>query len=230
MRLINKNLSGSKTRAAIITLYACWIMLTASVAYAMQDQSFAVFRNRLYKLKHISATDAGMFLVDLKIGNQIMVMSDNSMMISSDVPSDLIKASSILELIDSPEPFVLRTLGEISSFKIIPSAEQIEEKIPYMSIGTFNNPPADDSRPKALIDVHGTDLIAITGTDYIQNIKETIGILQSPGRPAPKKPSIEDELYAAKKELEELKKQVDRPSAPTIGYVSENLQIGRAHV
>ncbi|MBN1457191.1 MAG: hypothetical protein JW912_05005 [Sedimentisphaerales bacterium] len=223
MRLINKNFSGSKVRAIIITLYACWIILTASVAYAIEDQSFSVFRNRLYKLKHISATDAGMFLVDLKIGNQIMVMSDNSMMISSDVPSDLVKASNILELIDSQEPFVLRTIAQISDFQTIPSSEQIEEKIPYMSIGTFKAAPSDDSKPKAIVDVHGTDLIAIAGPDYIQNIKETIAILQYPDRPMPEKPSIEEELYAAKKELEELKKQVAQPAAPTIGYVSEDL-------
>jgi general secretion pathway protein D len=220
MRLINKNFSGSKICAAVITLCTCWIMLTASAA---EDQSFAVFRNRLYKLKHISATDAGMFLVDLKIGNQIMVMSDNSMMISSDVPSDLTKASSILEVIDSPEPFVLRTLAQISDFQTIPSVEQIEEKIPYMAIGTFNNPPADDSRPKAIIDMHETNFVAIAGPDYIQNIKETIGILQYPNKPVPEKPSIEEELYAAKKELEELKNQMAQPSAPTIGYVSEDL-------
>ncbi len=168
--LFLKNKFTSRTRALCI----CLLLLNFTTAFAADDADHSVFRNRLYKLRHISAEDAGRFLVDMNIGNQVTIMSDNSMMVSSDDPADLTRASSILELIDSRDPYTMEVLTDSPDFEAIPSIEEIEAKLIYLSIGTFRNPPSDKTKKLAIIDMHGTELVAIAPPEYIQNIKEII--------------------------------------------------------
>ncbi|MCK5565031.1 MAG: hypothetical protein KAJ07_07255 [Planctomycetes bacterium] len=168
--LFLKNKFTSRTRALCI----CLLLLNFTTAFAAGDADHSVFRNRLYKLKHISAEDAGRFLVDMNIGNQVKIMSNNSMMVSSDDPADLTRASSILELIDSRYPYTMEVLADSPDFETMPSIEEIEAKLVYLSIGTFRNPPSDKAKKLAIIDMHGTKLVAIAPPEYIQNIKEII--------------------------------------------------------
>ncbi len=168
--LFLKNKFTSRTRALCI----CLLLLNFTTAFAADDAEHSVFRNRLYKLRHIAAKDAGRFLADMNIGNQIKIMSNNSMMISSDDPADLTRASSILELIDSRDPYTMEVLTDSPNFEKIPSIEKIEAKLAYLSVGTFRNPPSDKTKKLAIIDMHGTKLIAIAPPEYIQNIKEII--------------------------------------------------------
>ena len=75
--LFIKNKLSRRTGA----LAVCLLLLTFTTALAANDADHSVFRNRLYKLKHITAEDAGRFLVDMNVGDQIKVMSNNSMML-----------------------------------------------------------------------------------------------------------------------------------------------------
>lgn len=172
-----------------------------------QNDSYSIFRNRIYLLKHITAEDSKLFLSHLKIGTDIKVLPDNSLLLTSDKPADLTKASSLLGLIDSAQPFGMKTIFSMPDFETLPKIEEIESKLGYLSIGTFKEPPADKSKPMAIIDMHQSDLVVIGPQEYLDTIIKTVSRMQELS-PAEQENSLRRELEETKKQLAELKKTI----------------------
>ena len=82
-----------------------------SFSEAQGNTEKRVLRNIVRKLKHISAKDAKKHLVMLKIGRDInQIPGMNALIVTSDNSTDLTKASNLLNLIDTAEPFVIKTI------------------------------------------------------------------------------------------------------------------------
>ncbi len=77
-------------------------------------------------------------------------------------PADqLARMETVLDLIDSPEPYVIETIAPVSAARAVPTNRQSEGLLGDVDIGTFTNPPVSTGRPGAIIDIHGPFLVAI---------------------------------------------------------------------
>ncbi|MHC4722238.1 MAG: hypothetical protein ACYS6I_05960, partial [Planctomycetota bacterium] len=106
-----------------------------STCVAQEAAKQPVLRNRVYKLRHILAEDAKQRLISLRIGRNINELPHNSLIVESDNPGDLVKASSLLRIIDSEQPFVIKTILTAPDIQKLPRNDQIAAKIGGIVIG-----------------------------------------------------------------------------------------------
>jgi type II secretory pathway component GspD/PulD (secretin) len=150
-------------------------LVIKSICVAQEAAKQPVPRNRVYKLRHISAEDAKQRLIDLRIGRNINELPHNSLIVESDNPGDLVKASSLLQIIDSEQPFVIKTILTAPDIQKLPRNDQIAAKIGGIVIG-----PTDTTGPVAIVDIHDWDLIAIAPEPLFDKIADAVRQLQAP--------------------------------------------------
>ena len=152
---------------------------------AQGDPQRPVLRNRVYKLRHISPKDAKQRLIDLRIGRNINELPHNSLIVESDNPTDLVKTSSLLRLIDSEQSFVIKTILMSPDIQKLPRNDQIAAKVGGITIGTFREPPTSTTEPRVIVDIHNSDLIAIAPAKLLDRIANAVDELQAPLLPVP---------------------------------------------
>ena len=150
---------------------------------AQESDKQLVLRNRVYKFRHISAKDAKERLTSLGIGRNINELPHNSLIVESDKPGDLVKASSLLDMIDSEQPFVIKTILASPDIQKLPRNDEIAAELGNIIIGTFKELPTDSTKPSAIVDIHNGDLIAIAPEPLFDGIADAVHRLQA-RRPA----------------------------------------------
>ncbi|MCJ7730634.1 MAG: hypothetical protein MUO27_12290, partial [Sedimentisphaerales bacterium] len=137
-------------------------------------------RYRVFLLKHISAQEGIQFLVDANIAT-VSQLNDANMLLVTAQQEVLIKAASLLTLVDSREKFAVKALLPACEANRMPSADVIAAEIRNtpaavlrqqdagVSIGTFLNPPGGTGH-KAIIDVHGDELVAVAPASVMERI------------------------------------------------------------
>jgi general secretion pathway protein D len=130
-------------------------------------------RYRVFALKSILAEDAKNTLSKLNIGTITTVPNQNTLLITTS-PTDLIKVSSILRLLDSKQKYVIEYLYPASFKDKMPTFEQITEQIKTISIGTFMDPPVDFEKDRVIIDTYNDSILAVAPADKIEKITFTI--------------------------------------------------------
>jgi len=71
------------------------------------------------------------------------------------------RMGTILDLIDSREPYIVETIAPVSAARAVPTNEQIQGLLRDVDIGTFAHPPKGADRPGAIIDIHDQSIVAI---------------------------------------------------------------------
>ncbi len=145
-----------------------------STCVAQESDKQPVLRNRVYKFRHISAKDAKERLTSMGIGRNINELPHNSLIVESDNPGDLVKASSLLRLIDSEQPFVIKTILTSPDIQKLPRNDEIAAEVGGIIIATFKEPPTDSTKPSAIVDIHNGDLIAITPEQLFDSIADAV--------------------------------------------------------
>ena len=157
---------------------------------AQDSDTGPILRNMVRNLKHISAQDAKQFLIALNIGRSITQLPNtNALIITTDNSTDMQKASSLLSLIDSKQPFTVKTLISSPDPQKTPTNDQIAQKISNLVIGTFRDPPTGINKPLAIIDLHNSNLIAVATKPSLDIIAEAISRLYTPPAPASATPA-----------------------------------------
>jgi general secretion pathway protein D len=156
--------------------HSCW---------AQESAKRPVLRNRVYKLKHISAKEAGQHLIELGIGSNINELPHNSLIVESDNSADLTKASSLLKLIDSEQSFAIKTILTSPDIQKLPRNDQIAAETGGIKIGTFKEPPTSATEPVAIVDIHNSDLIVIAPQQFVDKIADAVEQLQTSTAPGP---------------------------------------------
>jgi len=147
-----------------------------SLVLAQNDATVPVLRSSIYKLRHIPAKDAKNHLIDLKIGRDINQIANlNALIVSSYSSAELTKVTSLLEMVDSEQPFAIQTILE--NPLQVPKNAEIAAKL-GLAIGTFSEPPTGVNIPKAIIDIHNSDLIAIAPENLLGSIAKAVKQLQ----------------------------------------------------
>ncbi len=135
----------------------------------------SVFRNSVYKLKHITAENAKKTLIALKIGTHInQIGKMEALIITTNNPQDLKKAASIIGLIDSKQEFVVRTIIASADPQKLPKNEDIAAEIGDITIGTLQDPPSEKEKPQVIVDFHNSDLIAIGLQSSVDKIAKAV--------------------------------------------------------
>ena len=154
------------------------------ICVAQESDKRPVLRNRVYKFRHISAKDAKERLVSLGIGRNINELPHNSIIVESDNPGDLVKASSLLRLIDSEQPFVIKVILTSPDVQKLPRNDEIAAELGDIIIGTFKEPPTDPTKPSVIVDIHELDLIAIAPEPLFDRIADTVLKMLAPATQA----------------------------------------------
>ncbi|MHC4475571.1 MAG: type II secretion system protein GspD [Planctomycetota bacterium] len=198
--------AGTFLLALVITVYAgsSYVMaaqspdakvhtkqaVQGSAAKEPQDNQAKVdstsLRCRVVSLKHIPAERGKQYLADAKIGTVSQLPGAN-MLLVTDLPSELVKASAILRLVDSKEDFVMTPILTDLSANEQPSNQQIADRLGDIVVGTFSSPPQSIGKDKAIIDVHNGTLVAVASQ---RRINQIISAFQQP-QPAELRQSLE---------------------------------------
>jgi hypothetical protein len=115
---------------------------------------------RVFALKQITPQQAADFLTRLNLGTTTAVPGRNEIVVTG-IAGDLYRAGILLDLVDTRDEFVIKTLAPVSDARSIATNTQIAAALGGVSIGTFTNPPAAGERTRAIIDIHGPSVVAI---------------------------------------------------------------------
>ncbi len=172
-----------KKQCLLRLIYLTCIFFLVGSAYSAKDTAAVpVLRSRAYKSRHIPAKDAKQFLIDLKIDCEISELPHEVLIITSGNSAELLKASNVLELVDSARTFAIKTIDSIPPGRPLPETKRIAEKTGEIVIGTFAEPPGKTTLPTAIIDTHNQGLIIIAPVELIDGI---VAAIQPPKPPAP---------------------------------------------
>jgi len=110
-----------------------------------------------------------MFLSPLGLENAASTPDDNGDILRSRIkgtPDQLEKAAKVLDVVDSLEAYCVENLGPASDVRTLPSNKQLGMALGDLNIGSFNEPPIHDGRPRAIIDIHGDAILAFIPVRY----------------------------------------------------------------
>ena len=160
--------------------FICAVTVVLSGSYlpaTEQAGSSGLARYRVFSLKHISAEQGKKYLADARIGTVSQLPSPNTLLVTAQ-PAELIKATSLLKLVDAKEQFVIKAILPSSEAENLPSNEQIAAEVGQISIGTFYEPPTSTAQNKAIIDIHNNAVTAVAPAEQLEKIVSAIEQLQ----------------------------------------------------
>jgi type II secretory pathway component GspD/PulD (secretin) len=141
-------------------ILAVTFLLLSNYHLAAAQSTSEPVRYRIFPLKHISIEQGKKYLADAQIGTVTHLPGTDALLVTAQ-PDELIKAKTILDLVDSQEPFVVEAILPASMAQNIPSNEQIAAQLGNMSIGSFSNPPDSNAVSKAIIDINNDSVVII---------------------------------------------------------------------
>jgi hypothetical protein len=155
---------------AKVVICAIVFFLSGSFIFAAEQ---GIARYRVFSLKHISAEQGKKYLADAGLGTVSQLPDVNALLVTAQA-EELIKASAVLNLVDTEQLFGIKAITPASGVVSFPSNEQIAAEVNDISIGTFANPPSGAAKAKAIIDVHGDNLIVIAPQGQLERVISAI--------------------------------------------------------
>ena len=167
-----------KNGKAILAGFIIAAVLLAIGQSLMAEDQIKVSRSFVRKLKYITADEAKKQLAILNVATDINKLPKlNALIITTNNPTDRIKATSVLNLIDSKLKYEIRKLSTAPTPGTVPTAADLDTCIKGMTIGSFIDPPQSDDGPPAIVGMHDTDLITIAPKGLIKHIAAGLGKL-----------------------------------------------------
>jgi general secretion pathway protein D len=199
---------------AVLILVTGIPVLAADFASTNEPARPGPDKYRAFGLKYISPQKAKQFLADANITNVLQVNDSNTLLVTgkSDV---LVKAGSLISLVDSREQYAVKVLLPASEANRMPSSDIIAAEIGKISIGTFLNIPGGTGY-RAILDTHDDKLIAVAPVAVIGKFVEYADVIK---RASPL-PDIEDGL-ASKPAAESSSADPDKAFSDLLDSISK---------
>lgn len=165
------------------------ISITTALAVSANAETDAakksVSRHKVRRLRYIDGNAAKEMLTQLNIGRDINMLPTNNqiLVITADNTTDIRKANTLLDVIDSKQQYTLTTLLSSPQPGRTPSNKQIGQLLAGFVIGTFDVPPIKNDKTKIIVDTHGADLILIAPASSIDVITKKFNQLHQPAKP-----------------------------------------------
>ncbi|HOL30496.1 MAG TPA: secretin N-terminal domain-containing protein [Anaerohalosphaeraceae bacterium] len=137
----------------------------------LMGQSGGVLRSRVYKLKHITSQQAKELLVQLNIGKSYNTLTRDVLIVTSDVGTDLLKATEIVPFLDQEPPVQIRVLMTAADSACLPTVEMLAARLKTITFGTMNEAPVRGAAKAAIVDTVNGKLLAIGTVDVLNEIE-----------------------------------------------------------
>ena len=154
-------------------LVSLCLLSGGSLLAADQGISAQGAHHKFFPLTHIAPERGKVLLSELGLGTASRMPGTNALLVTTNA-EDLQKAGIVLALVDTPEEYVVRRIGPVSSLPSMPSNERLASAVGNICIGTFSRPPKQTGKAKALVDVHNGWVWAIAPLFQLQDIKLAI--------------------------------------------------------
>jgi type II secretory pathway component GspD/PulD (secretin) len=170
--------------SGIFALVTAFLLVGNCISAAEQANDSAGPKYKIFDpLKHISVEQGEAYLAQLVTGTVTHFPGSRALLVTAQ-PSELAKARIILDLVDSPDQFVIKKILPLSAARKMPSNAQIAAKLSPaltrgLSIGNFSDPPSANASAKAIIDIHNDAVIAIAPAALLERIVAAVGPLPS---------------------------------------------------
>ncbi len=158
-----------------------FLVVSSSLFAQSAEQSVAMLqRYRVFALKHISGQEGKKYLEAAEIGTVSQLPGSPNTLLVTAQPPELIKATTLINLVDSEKEFVIETVcsAEANNF---PPIRLIEKTVGNISIGTFSDPPLISVPARAVVDIHKDRIIAIAPAEQIEKIVSAVRRLYKNG-------------------------------------------------
>ena len=213
-------------------LFICAIVLCLlnSLLFAQQpDANSQAPRYRIFALKHITGQRGQKYLEDIQIGTVSQLPANPNTLLVTASQADLIKVTSILNLVDANEEYTYGVICPASELSELPSNKQLEKAIGNISVGTLFDPPTYSVPVKAIVDIHKDKIIVLGPAAQFEKIASAVRQFkksapqafiaaakpESPNKPAQVgKPTETKLLQAELVAVPESKKTVTSPNKP----------------
>ncbi len=185
--LSNKRITGWWRRFVLISVVSILLFGSYEIC-GQQENGSKLPRYRVYRLRYISGERGKQYLTDVGVGTVSQIPAGNTLLVTAD-QMDLIKASSIIKLVDSEQEYAIRAILPASEAANLPSAKELATKVGGIFISTFSEPPSAVKGDKAIIDTHNESVFVIAPANRIEEIVSVVDKMRQAGVQAVKKPS-----------------------------------------
>jgi len=172
-----QNSFGLNLFSQLVTVVIVFLCVGSSSVFAQDGGSAAVKRYRVFRLRHISTDKARGFLDELKLGTSSALPSGDAILVTAPM-ADIVRVTSVINLIDSEQSYVVKPLISASNRDSLPDASEIASNMGNIEIGSFMSPPSGQDIAQAIIDVRGNSVIAIAVEGQSDKILAAIEELQ----------------------------------------------------
>jgi len=152
-------------RTGRFTLFAVLILCGCASVLAAEPASE---RYRVFLLRHISARQGIQFLADVNVTTVSQLNDANTLLVTAQ-QEVLVRAASLLTLVDSREKYAVKVLMPASEANLMPASDAIAAEIGDISIGTFFSLPGGTGH-RAIIDTHNGVLVAVAPVSVMGKI------------------------------------------------------------
>lgn len=191
------NRSGRMHRAA------GWLMLfmvAAAGLFAQSETDKTVLRSRVYKLRNIESQTAKALLERLKIGTEYNTLSKDVLIVTSNQPLDLVKATGVVTLADKSEPVDIRPLLVPTAEMPAPKLEELAVRLKTLSLGTLEDAPPAGITNAAIVDTFEGTFIAIGTPTVLDAVEKAVSEWKAEKTSAAAKPAEPSAADSSKQE------------------------------
>ncbi|MHC4117366.1 MAG: secretin N-terminal domain-containing protein [Planctomycetota bacterium] len=139
---------------------------------------------RTFALEHINCDQAVTFLSQLELTEVSPVAEANAVSVAGS-SVQLLRASLVVDLVDTEEYFVIENLGPVSTARVLPSNSEIAAALGDVTVGTFSKPPESDEKTPGIIDIQGDSVVAIFPARYRGRLLDLVAQAVARTEPSP---------------------------------------------
>jgi len=176
--MAKKRFSGRGFRRSLV--FSVTLLLFSNCLLATQQGTSEPVQYKIFPLKFISVEQGKKYLTDAGIGTVSHFPGSAALLVTAK-SDELIKAMTILNLVDEWGQFAVRTVFGASVAKNLPSNELIAAKVGDISIGSFFNPPVVNAKARAIIDIHNDAVVIVAPVSSVDKIISAVRQLSNSG-------------------------------------------------
>ncbi|MBL7215010.1 MAG: hypothetical protein ISS71_04970 [Phycisphaerae bacterium] len=181
---------------------------------AEADDTNGVLRSRAYKFHHITSQQTHEMLLRLKIGKSFDALSDNVLIVTSDIGSDLVKTTGVITILDQPKPVGIRVLLVKTDQQPLPDIDVLRAAMKTFSVGTMMDAPPKGAEKPVILDILDNKLIAIAAEELLPEIEKAVEAWKETNLPQPPSEQMVEGETSEQEQPETTKAAVE-PAAQT---------------
>jgi hypothetical protein len=177
----------SRFYSAILALILILLFITNCLFAVEKARSHERASYKILSLKHIPV-EQGEKCLSKVVKGTITHFPDSSALLVTAKQSELAKAKILLDLVDDPDLYIIKTICPVPTEINSQSSQRIVDRLNprlarSISIGSFSDPPSMDASVKAIVDIHNDSVVAVAPVGSAAKIASAVRELMIPHGP-----------------------------------------------